>query len=252
MLLLLLTSLGSNPRNLWFVGLFVALLLWGILGRAAEKKQRAEVFARLGFTETTREQVFDNPPAIADVVDGTGTGSLSRWVARGSSGVGDTVIFEIVRGLQSEANGRRDGYTVIGFRVSAALPSFQIRHALLLDKVVKPVSAKFATATPSTSADPYAQPAWKQLAIENHPEFARQYVVIAADEQAMKPLLTPFLMDTLLAAKGTNLNLRKRADWLFVFRQTSQAASAKHYPELLDEAVRLASAIDPRTASARA
>jgi Protein of unknown function (DUF3137) len=145
----------------------------------------------------------------------------------------------------------------VGFRVSAAVPDFEIRHSLLGDRFMRHPSGENAAAGSQTAAPGQAvqhsdRPAQTRITVEGNPEFTKKYVVWAADEGRVRRMVTPALMDSLVALDDSNFHIRKGYDWVFLYREVAHARSPEQYPALLEEAVELVSRLDLRAASTTA
>lgn len=242
-------------QGLIVIGLLLLIFIVRTFTSSARKKARSAVFQSMGFLEVLREQAFESPQMAARIVyDYPATRILSP-VGKGSSALGETVIFECTL-----ASGDTSfTYAVVGFRVPPSVPDFEIRHVLLLERFSKPPAPSDSAAPrmrgririgPSGMEADVLGPAENRVAIEGNPDFAKKYVVKAADEALMRRMLTPSLMDALTVLNDSNLHIKKGKDWLFVFRWGGRPKPPKDYPGMLEEAAGLISRLDLRAASA--
>jgi hypothetical protein len=243
---------------LFFAGLVLVILLSTVLRgsrRSARNKERSAVLQSMGFAEVPREQVFESVKAAGRIIEDYATSVIFSPVGKGTSALGETVIFDFQGIMGDPATNSR--FTVVGFRVPPSIPDFGILHVLLLDRFVRKAADENASAPGVTGerkfgpfvVRPSDTPVQKRIAIEGHPEFGERYVVWTADEALMRRMLTPSLMDALTAMNDGKLRIRKGKDWIFVFREVMQPNPPTEFPALLEEAVGLVSRLDLRAAS---
>lgn len=239
--------------ELIFIGLILLMFIARAFKGSSRSKERSAVLQSMGFLEIPREQAFESAQVAARIINDSLATSILSPVGKGTSALGETVIFDISH--------RDDKYPVIytgvGFRVPPSIPDFEIRHVLLLDGVFQSPAASEPEAPgmrgrarigPSGTVPEVLGPAEDPVVIESHPEFAKKYVVKAADQTAMRHMLTSNLMDALTALNDSNVRIKGK-DWLFVFRWGGRLPPPEQYPALLEEAVGLVSRFDLRAAS---
>jgi hypothetical protein len=238
----------------WIVlALFILWPLLRSLAGAGLKQKRADVLARMGFSEMPASQAFgDDAGSIARAIRDTPHVSISSWAGKGNSSIGQTSVFE----LTDKTGGSSDALIpslVVAFATSTMLPEFEIAHLLLLDHwfkqqpiVAGPVAGA-AEPTTEVKVGPFRligrsinAPMLQPLKVDDHPEFAKQYGVWAADEAAVRPRLKPALIDRLCALQKHDLHIKSWRNWLFIYHRTGRQIPAEQYPGLLDEAVELA------------
>ena len=202
-------------------------------------KRRAEVLPRIGFAECTREQVFGAElKAFAYACTGDRLGAVSSWVGKGSSALGETLIFDLRTDIN--ANGPDPTHTVIAFRVSGPLAYFDITHMNSISRLANRVAGDGPGTTPA-GAPLFIVP----LASAAHPDLARQYRVVASDLARMQAALTPAFVDALGRIDGHNLHIQKSGtDWLLFQRYATYPLSPQDYPAMLKQAVSLLSLLD--------
>jgi hypothetical protein len=260
--------------------LVIALTLLVIVSRRFSTrnsaKKRTAVFAGMGFIEITRDEAFGNEVrAIAPAIEPTCNFIYtSMWVGKGSSAIGETLIFDVDGGLQVR-------HTVAGFRVPQSIPDFYICHRSVLDgfdKRVAAVTDRLVQAAPlqqqgtaQQQADETARPAshfsvhWgkpdhslanriasvNEISFNDRPDFAKKYHVSTSDESAMRRALSPAFTEALETMNDSNLNMLKLGGWLFVYGSIlTQYPSPGKYPALLEKGVKVISLLDLRAASA--
>jgi Protein of unknown function (DUF3137) len=251
------------PLYFFFGGLIVLIFILPAFRSSARKKERSAVFQSMGFAEVPREQVFEDVSKAARVIYDRPASSISSPVGKGNSAAGEAVIFDFSYGAGTSAT----YFTVVGFRVSPDVADFEIRHSMLGDRLfgqpagenIKAESRAAASAPAQLKSgpgqavyQPSDAPVQKRITMEGNPDFAKKYVVWAADEGRVRRIVTPVLMDSLVAMNDSNLHIRKGSKWIFVYREVARARSPKQYPALLEEAAGLVSKLDLRAASGTA
>jgi hypothetical protein len=218
-------------------------------GSAGAAKQRAQVLPQMGFVESTREQVFGlHFRAIDHAIDGTGLSHLSHTVCKGSSALGETVIFDLAD--YSGGAAQDSSCTVIGFRVGGPIPYFSIAYEDRLNRLVQNTFDK-ATGS-SEGVTPAGEPLFRvPLISAEKPDVAERYRVLASDLDGMQRAVTPAFTDALSRIDGHKLNISKwGTEWLFFYRRNIHPLAPQDYPALLQEAVGLLSLLDLNAAKA--
>jgi hypothetical protein len=253
-------ALPKAPLMYVFFGFLIFIIfILPMFARPARKKARSAAFQSMGFLEVPREQAFESYEAASRVIEDTPSSRILSPVGKGSSALGDTIIFNY--SASAGGSGAIPVFTVVGFRVPPSIPDFEIHHTLLGDRFFKP-SAPASPGVmrvragiklgPSGITPEVLGPAESRIAIEGNPEFSKNYVVKTSDEAAIRRMLTSGPMDALAALNDSNLNIKKGKDWLFVYRYGANPKSPKEYPTLLEEAVGLVSRFDLKAANAGA
>ena len=212
---------------------------------AGVTSQRAQVFPQMGFVESTRNQVFgDKFRAIDEAIDGTGLSRLSHWTGKGSSTLGETVIFDLMN--LGGPGTQETSCTVIGFRVRGPIPYFEITHQDSINRMVEKSMGSGPGVTPT------GEPLFNvPLVSTEHPDLAKHYRVLASDLDGMRRVLTFAFVDALGRIDGRNLHISQwGTEWLFFYRYAIRPHSPETYPELLKEAVGLLSLLDLRATGA--
>jgi hypothetical protein len=243
---------GVSATELIILGVILLLILWGSLGRQRRKDEGEEAFAKMGFRQLPREQVFGKDwRAAAHVILDRPDSTISPSVGTGKSARGSATIFDFSHGSSSTSI----NFIVVGFPAPAATPDFSIAHHALLDRFVHfqaPADANAAATEPPapTRLGPFKlvrcgpdKPVQREVVFEDNPDFAKKYVVWSIDADRIRSMLSRNLMDQLLALDAANLNIRAGQGWIFVYHQTSSAKPPAQYPALLEEAVQLVSGI---------
>lgn len=213
--------------------------------RVDAPEQRAELFLRMGFVESTRDQVFgDKFRSIENAIDGTGLSHLSHWIGKSSSALGETLIFDLAD--YSRGAAQNSSCTVIGFRVGGPVPYFSISYEDSLNRLVQNAFDKATGSGAGTT--PTGEPLFNvPLVSAEKPDLAKHYRVHASDLEWMSRALTPAFVNALGGIDGRKLHISKwGTDWLFFYRNAIHPLSPQAYPALLQEAVDLLSLLDLR------
>jgi hypothetical protein len=217
--------------------------------RAEATPQRTEVFSRMGFFESTRDQVFgDKFQAIEHAIDGASR--LSHWIGKGSSALGETLIFDLAELQGPPSSPAPTSYTAIGFRVGGLVPYFMITYQDSLNRLVQNA---FDKATGSgAGVTPTGEPLFDvPLVSAEKPDLAKHYRVLASDPDWMRQALSPAFVEALGRIDGRKLHISKwGTEWLFFYRYAIYPLSPQDNPALLNEAVGLLSLLDLRAADA--
>lgn len=242
----------------YFVAIFVAIVVISLLRSAGRNKQRSAGFASVGFLEVSSKEAFDpGSTAGCELFEfwKTRAQGIVGTVGKGGSAVGETVIFDF--NFELVSNNARFA-TVVGFRVPRALPDFHIHHTFLLDRYFHgPTSADPQAKTGDTQPGPLGldmkvlRPAKVQIAFDAPADFAKNYIVTASDETAMRRVLTAAARDDLAARNDGKLHIEKGTEWLFVYRWQKRVPPGQ-YAALLQELVQLIGKLNLRADSAPA
>lgn len=231
-----------------FFAIAASIVGFSVLRRnrgAEATKQRAQIFPRMGFVESTRQQVFgDKFRAIDNAIDGTGLSRLSHWIGKGNSTLGETLIFDLMN--LAGPGTQPTSCTVIGFRVGESIPYFEISYQDSINRVVERAIGSHAEITPT------GEPLFNvPLISAEHPDLAGHYRVLASDLDRMRRALTSAFVDALGRIDGRKLHISKwGTEWLFFYRYAIRPLSPETYPALVKEAVGLLSLLDLRAADA--
>lgn len=242
----------------YFLGIFVAIVLLSLLRSSARNKQRSASFASLGFLDVPPKEAFEPGSTAAcelfEFWSPRAQGIVGN-VGKGGSALGETVIFDF--NFELVSNNARFA-TVAGFRVPHALPDFHVHHTFLLDRYFHgPTSADPQPKPGDMQAGPLGmqmkviRPAKVQIAFDDPPGFAKNYIVTATDEAAMRRVLPQAARDDLAARNDGKLHIEKGTEWLFVYRWQKRVPPDQ-YPAFLHDVEQLIGKLNLRAESAPA
>ena len=249
-----LALLNLRPLYPFIVAFVVLAVLMAIRG-SRWKKARSAAISAMGFADVERSEIFGPIKVEGEEfscrVGNLQISSIQTPVAKGTSALGETIIFDIeahTAGLEGAGN----FFTVVGFRAAKEIPEFEIHHRYLLDRFLKKKFGPKAQVARPAQGQPQnigrlqiRQPLSgaevpNEVQMDGNREFSDNFIVLAHDPDSAKRMITASLMATLVSMNDSTLYLKKVQDWIFVYRQTGNAVRPEKYPSLIEEAVDLA------------
>ena len=181
MLMLAVTKSALSPEWFWyaFIGLAVLVGIIGLLKLRFERRRRETLALAAGQHGLSFDAAGE--PLAPEEVKGfhlfsDGRARQTRNVMRGSSSGMEIVLFDYKYVTGSGKNQSVHQQTVAAFRLpGATLPGFDLRHENVLYKV----AALFG---------------YRDINFTEHPEFSRRYLLRGTDQDAVRALFSPALV----------------------------------------------------------
>jgi hypothetical protein len=237
MAIVLLLESGPTSWVAYAVAGLAALALIAALLSRWRARKRSEALAaaavQVGLSFQVEAEALPAEEMARFHLFNVGHGHRVRNVMRGSAGGLDIIVFDYRYVTGSGKNQSKHEQTVAAFHLKqAALPGFDLRHEHILYKIANLFG-------------------FRDINFADHPEFSRRYLLRGADENAVRSLFSPSLVDFFESLQPEKIwSVEGQGEWLLVYRARRKADPAK-LPDFLEETTTVASAFEKGAGAAK-
>ena len=187
------------------------------------KQKLADAALQCGFQyDREGEALPESAKAALDLFN-RGHAKESLNILRGAAAGSDVVIFDYRYTVGSGKSSQTYVQTVAAFKLRGSIPSFTLCKENLLHKMLSAVG-------------------YQDIDFDASPEFSKRYLLRGPDEQAIRRLFSPGLINFFETAGDEHLAVEGGGEWLLIY-QLSHRSDPEKLREFVDQRAQYATGI---------